>query len=469
MYSPAENDRNYALYQNAIFWVEVERIVPNPFQPRRTFDEVQLKELAESIRMYGLLQPLTVTKREKELENGGIQVEYELIAGERRLRASKIAGLSQVPVIIRTGEESDQMKLELAIIENLQREDLNAVDRAEAFQKLYKDFGFTHKQIGLKMGKSREYVANTLRLLQLPEHIRTYVREGRVNEGHTRPLLMLNDKPQEQAVLVKEILIKKISVREAEKLARHSAQEKVRRDHHKLTPEIVSLERSLTETLGTRVTIEPRETGGRVVISFFSPEDLQALLQVISAERNTARNHNDAFVATVGGVGAAVATAPEAEVTHSPFDALQSDAATDTIEPFSGREAVAYDEVDDAEESETEKPVFETNTDEMIMPTEITLDVSENAPEYEEPATITEPEQQGVVPEAGRPLPEEQVTEEGAREYDPADVALIIEEHASEERQETSASEQADITQPPQQEKDATEESELYSLRDFTI
>jgi ParB family transcriptional regulator, chromosome partitioning protein len=282
--TPAQSDKNYALYQNAIFWVEVDRILPNPFQPRREFDEARLKELAESIRMYGLLQPITVTKKETLLENGGIKVEYELIAGERRLRASKLAGLLQIPVIIRSGEDTDQMKLELAIIENLQREDLNAVDRAYAFQKLNKDFGFTHRQIGLKMGKSREYVANTLRLLNLPEHILTYVKEGRVNEGHTRPLLMLNDRPEEQAVLVKEILLKKISVREAENIARRSAQEKVR-EKHKVNPEIISLERVLTESLGTRVVIETREVGGRVVISFFSPEDLHTLVSAIEKQK----------------------------------------------------------------------------------------------------------------------------------------------------------------------------------------
>jgi ParB family chromosome partitioning protein len=123
------------IYRDSIFWVEVDRIKPNPYQPRREFDQMKLQELADSIRMYGLLQPLTVTRSEVEREDGGLIAEYELIAGERRLRASKLAGLAQVPVIIRAGEESDQMKFELAIIENLQREDLNSVDRARAFQQ----------------------------------------------------------------------------------------------------------------------------------------------------------------------------------------------------------------------------------------------------------------------------------------------------------------------------------------------
>jgi len=272
------------IYRDSIFWVEVERIQPNPFQPRREFDQSKLNELAESIRMYGLLQPLTVTRKEDSKQDGNIRVEYELIAGERRLRASKIAGLGQVPVIIRDGEDTDQMKLELAIIENLQREDLNPVDRAKAFMRLYKDFSFTHAEIGKKVGKSREYVSNTLRLLTLPEAILSYLAEGRMSEGHTRPLLMLNDKPDEQTVLAKEILLKKLTVRESESLARRAAQDKVSAKY-KVNPEILALERSLTEKLGTRVQIEPREAGGRVVISFFNADDLQTLLESMRVDR----------------------------------------------------------------------------------------------------------------------------------------------------------------------------------------
>ena len=128
------------MYQNSIFWIEIEKIKPNPFQPRNEFDEFKLRDLADSIKQYGILQPLVVTRREYEKEDGGLAVEYELIAGERRLRASKLAGLLQVPVIIRNGEGDDNrddlMKLELAIIENVQREDLNPVERAKAFKKL---------------------------------------------------------------------------------------------------------------------------------------------------------------------------------------------------------------------------------------------------------------------------------------------------------------------------------------------
>jgi len=145
-------------YTDSIFWIEVEKIKPNPYQPRKTFDEKALTSLADSIRQYGVLQPLVVTRKEVEKPGEGLFVEYELISGERRLRASKIAGVSQVPAVIRSHEESDKMKLELAIIENLQREDLNPIDRAKAFQQLVDSFGLKHGEVGKRVGKSRVYV-----------------------------------------------------------------------------------------------------------------------------------------------------------------------------------------------------------------------------------------------------------------------------------------------------------------------
>ena len=184
-------------YSNSIFWIEVEKIKPNPYQPRREFDEEKLKELADSVRQYGILQPLVVTRREVAKEDGGLAVEYELIAGERRLRASKIAGLAQVPVLIRVGDDS-KTKLELAIIENIQREDLNPVDRARAFDRLIKEFNFKHTEIAKKIGKSREYVSNSVRLINLSEEILAALSEGKITEGHSRPLMMLSDRLEEQ-------------------------------------------------------------------------------------------------------------------------------------------------------------------------------------------------------------------------------------------------------------------------------
>ncbi len=276
--------------QDAIFWIDVDKIKPNPYQPRREFDEMQLKSLAESIRQYGVLQALTVTRKEVEKLDGGIGVEYELIAGERRLRASKLAGLQQVPALIRSGEDTDLMKLELAIIENIQREDLNAVDRAKAFDKLAREFGFKHAEIGRKMGKSREYVTNTLRILTLPEHIQQALVEGKINEGHTRPLMMLVDRPEEQETLFREIIFKKLNVRDAERIARHIAVERARK---LIDPELIDMEERLKDALGTRVKIEKKpvkpgettaEQGGKLTIEFFSPEDLKMLLEKLSQD-----------------------------------------------------------------------------------------------------------------------------------------------------------------------------------------
>lgn len=271
-------------YQNSIFWVEVDKIRPNPFQPRREFDEDSMKALADSIKQYGVLQALVVTRKEI-VKDDGLAVEYELIAGERRLRASKMAGLSQVPVIIRMGEgnenKDDLMKLELAIIENVQREDLNPVERARAFKKLADQFGFKHHQIAQKIGKSRVYVTNSMRILDLPEEMLTALSEGKINEGHTRPLLMLIDRPEEQKVLFQDIILRKMNVRDAELAARKIAIERVRKFNASVDPEICALEEKFAQSLGTRVRIEKKENGGKLMIDFFSNNDLEDILQML--------------------------------------------------------------------------------------------------------------------------------------------------------------------------------------------
>ena len=268
---------------NAVFWVELEKISPNPYQPRREFDQAALKDLSDSIRMYGVLQPLVVTRKEVYREDGGMNVEYELISGERRLRASKLAGLSQVPVLIRASHDDDRTKLELAIIENVQREDLNVVERARSFERLAREFKLKQAEIADKVGKSREYVSNSMRILALPDEILTALQDGKISEGHTCPLLMLADKPEEQLVLFKEIMAKKLTVREAESLSRRVATEKIRNKAKYLDPAIIELEKTFTETLGTRVRIEKGKEGGTVTIDFFSPDDLRALLEKMAA------------------------------------------------------------------------------------------------------------------------------------------------------------------------------------------
>ncbi|OGZ05315.1 MAG: hypothetical protein A3C93_04685 [Candidatus Lloydbacteria bacterium RIFCSPHIGHO2_02_FULL_54_17] len=277
------NESMVQFENNAIFWIEVEKIKPNPYQPRKEFDEAHLRDLADSIRQYGVLQPLVVTRKETEHDAGGLSVEYELIAGERRLRAAKLAGVARVPAIIQYGETDPRLKLELAIIENLQREDLNPVDRALAFSRLAQEFSFKHTEIAKKVGKSREYVSNSLRLLVLPQEVLGALSAGKITEGHARPLMMLADKKEEQNTLFKEILSKKLTVREAEDVARHIAHDRLRKKLPR-DPEIERIEKELSESLGTRVSIERRQVGGgKLVIDFFSSEDLQMLLSKVSA------------------------------------------------------------------------------------------------------------------------------------------------------------------------------------------
>jgi ParB family transcriptional regulator, chromosome partitioning protein len=273
-----------AFHNNAVFFIEVEKIKPNPYQPRREFDPARLNELADSIRMYGVLQPLVVTRREFIKDDGGLATDYELIAGERRLRASKLAGLREVPALIRATQDDEKTKLELAIIENLQREDLNPIDRARAFHQLAQEFGFKHNEIAKKIGRSREYVSNTIRMLALPEEILNALSEKKISEGHAKPLLMLADRPQEQMVLFREIMIKRMSVRDAEKISRKIAFDKVRKKDRMFDPDIVEMEEEVATVLGTRVAIESKEVGGKIQIDFSDDEDLRRILSVLHSK-----------------------------------------------------------------------------------------------------------------------------------------------------------------------------------------
>ena len=295
---------------NSIYFVEADKIKPNPFQPRREFDSVQLDSLSDSIRMYGVLQPLVVTRKEVFADSGGMSTEYELIAGERRLRASKLAGLREVPVIIRSDEQSDREKLEVAIIENLQREDLNPVDRAIAFRQLVDEFKLKHAEVAKKVGKSREYVSNTMRILALPEEMLQAITDKKMTEGHARTLLMLTDRPEEQVVLFKEIILKKLTVRAAEKIARRVAFDKVRKKERTIDPHTVEVEDEISETLGTRVHIERKAVGGKIEIDFFSEEDLAHILKMlkekdIENEPKSVDEKMNNFVEQSGGLEAA--------------------------------------------------------------------------------------------------------------------------------------------------------------------
>ena len=264
-----------------IFNIETERIDPNPHQPRRFFDEESLRELANSIREFGILQPLIVSKVEKEAEFGQ-SVRYELIAGERRLKAAKILGLPTVPVIIRSaGPEVE--KLEMAVIENIQRADLNPIESARAMARLQDEFGMTQREVASKLGKSREAVSNTVRLLSLPSEIQNAIGEGKINESQGRMLLSLED-PKIQSVIFAEVLKDNLSVRQLELRIRKvkgklTNMENGKKDNPFVSAETDALREQLEEFLGTKVEVTRDGKSGKIVINFYSQEELNAVLQ----------------------------------------------------------------------------------------------------------------------------------------------------------------------------------------------
>ena len=271
----------------AIFWIEIEKIEPNPYQPRREFEDEALRALAGSIREHGVLQPILVTKRETETPTG-IEVKYELIAGERRWRASKLAGLSQIPATIRRGVPDDRVKLELAIIENVQREDLNAMERAHAFKRLIDEFHLVQREIAGRVGKSRELVANTLRLLMLPQEIQQAVHGGKISEGHARAVLMAGEDVQKQFGVYHAIINDRLSVREAENRARQvGGKTFTPRKRPSLKVEDIEMRQwqsKLQEQLGTKVQLQRIGERGKIVVEFYSEEELRGLLQKLVKE-----------------------------------------------------------------------------------------------------------------------------------------------------------------------------------------
>lgn len=271
---------------DAVFWIEIEKIDPNPYQPRREFEDEALRALAGSIREHGVLQPILVTKRETETPTG-IDVKYELIAGERRWRASKLAGLSQIPAIIRRGIPDDRIKLELAIIENIQREDLNAMERAHAFKRLIDEFHLVQREIAGRVGKSRELVANTLRLLLLPQEIQQAVHGGKISEGHARAVLMAGDDAQKQFDVYHAVINDRLSVREAENRARQiggKAFTPRKRPAKVEDPEMRQWQSKLQEQLGTKVQLQRIGERGKIVVEFYSEEELRGLLHKLVKE-----------------------------------------------------------------------------------------------------------------------------------------------------------------------------------------
>ncbi|MFA5392512.1 MAG: ParB/RepB/Spo0J family partition protein [Candidatus Paceibacterota bacterium] len=272
------------LVEEKVFQIETEKIKPNPYQPRHIFTEDSLRELAGSIREFGILQPLIATRIEKETEKG-TEVEYQLIAGERRLMASKMIGLPTVPVIIRRPLE-DQKKLEIALIENIQREDLGVVSKAKAFERLMNEFGLTQQELAGRLGKSREVIANTLRLLQLPLEIQKAIEEGLINEGHARAILLLNN-PEKRKLFFKEILSKNLSGREAMDLAQRYLQlegktnnfSQKRRQNLSVDPQDLEWKEKLEEYFQMPVFIKKKGERGAIEIKFFTEKDFDTILK----------------------------------------------------------------------------------------------------------------------------------------------------------------------------------------------
>lgn len=253
--------------------VDISKVVPNPHQPRTEFSESELKDLSDSIKVHGIIQPLVVIK----ISDG----KYQLVAGERRLRASKLAGLKKVPAIVRTFSEQEQ--LELAVIENIQRAELKPLEVSVAYTKLIEQFNLTHDQIAERVGKGSSTVSNSIRLLNLPHAAKIALQKGSITEGHARAILSIEDNAS-QTFLLEEILKSKLTVREAEEAARRLKKGEINKKPVKakeIRKEHMALTNSLGKFLGTKVGIQSTAKGGRLVIEYYSDEELGRIIEQI--------------------------------------------------------------------------------------------------------------------------------------------------------------------------------------------
>jgi ParB family chromosome partitioning protein len=286
------------LAQESIYHIEIEKITPNPDQPRRHFDQDALHELASSIREFGFLQPLVVSKVEKETATG-IAVEYQIIAGERRFMAAKLLGLPRVPAIVRN-INLEREKLELGVIENIQRENLNPIEMARAFQRLQEEFRMTQREIAAKLGKSREVVANAVRLLDLPEYVQRAVEDGQLSESNARLLIAIED-PVAQKAMLEDIIQNKLTTRDVKEriqraagvagggvdAARRRGRPPLQQVH--LAPEVKAMQDELSSSLGAPVEISKNANNGKITITFFSEEELKNILEKLKNEGGMGR------------------------------------------------------------------------------------------------------------------------------------------------------------------------------------
>ena len=249
--------------------IALSHLTANPFQPRQAMDPQELSGLVDSIRRHGVLQPIVVRP-----SAGG----FEVVAGERRWRAAEAAGLSTIPVVVRT--LTDQEALELALVENLQREDLNPMERARAYRRLIHDFGLTQEQIAERVGKSQPSVANALRLLNLPAQIQVSLEVGRITEGHARALLAVGNEIA-MLKLWERVERRGLSVRETEQLARGSISREIRRHPRAQDPQLRTVQQDLSRRYGTKVSVDGSRTRGHVAFEYYSEEDLQRLLDLL--------------------------------------------------------------------------------------------------------------------------------------------------------------------------------------------
>lgn len=270
-----QNEKKSADDRDRIQYIKIHDIMPNANQPRKTFNEEKIGELADSIKEHGIIQPIVVRKREKG---------YEIVAGERRWRAAIKAELSQVPCLVR--ELNDEQNMLIAIIENMQREDLNPIEEAEGLRQMSETFGMTQEQISKSLGKSRPYITNSMRLLKLPDYIRDSIAEGQLSAGHGRTLITVTDEKIRRE-LWQRIVSEGLSVREAEKLSSSGGKQKKKKPaaSKKKNPDVLRVEAELKEVLGTRVSINKTGSKGKIEIEYYSSEELERLIEMLKSLR----------------------------------------------------------------------------------------------------------------------------------------------------------------------------------------